>query len=108
MRSSVESGEGTSEEQRPSDGVPSKWSERALLGASRKVPRRSGAIRMTALNAMAELRRKAQQKQKRLERLRRDRRYREVVGVFVHAKLLTTNIEVEPRRGPVALEDVLW
>lgn len=63
---------------------------------------------MTVLNAMAELRRKAQQKQKRLERLRRDRRYREVVGVFVHAKLLTTNIEVEPRRGPVALEDVLW
>jgi hypothetical protein len=63
---------------------------------------------MTALNAMAELRRKAQQKQKRLERLRRDPRYREVIGVFVNAKLLTTNIEVEPRKGPVTLEDVLW
>ena len=63
---------------------------------------------MTTLNAMAELRRKAQQKQKRLERLRRDPRYREVIGVFVNAKLLTTNIEVEPRKGPVTLEDVLW
>lgn len=63
---------------------------------------------MTALNAMADLRRKAQQKQKRLERLRRDPRYREVVGVFLHAKLLTTNVEVEPRKGPVALKDVLW
>jgi hypothetical protein len=63
---------------------------------------------MTALNAMAELRRKAQQKQKRLERLRRDPRYREVIGVFVNAKLLTTNIEDEPRKGPVTLEDVLW
>jgi hypothetical protein len=30
------------------------------------------------------------------------------VGVFVHAKLLTTNIKVEPRKGPLALEDVLW
>ena len=63
---------------------------------------------MTGLNAMAELRRKAQQKQKRLERLRRDPRFREVVGVFVRAKLLTTNLEVEPRKGPVALNDVLW
>jgi hypothetical protein len=57
---------------------------------------------------MAELQRKAQQKQKRLERLRRDPRYREAVGVFVHAKLLTTNIELESRKGPVALKDVLW
>src|SRR5690606_35624592 len=42
------------------------------------------------------------------ERLRRDPRYREVIGVFVNAKLLTTNIEVEPRKRPVTLEEVLW
>ena len=46
---------------------------------------------MTRLDALAELRRKAQRKQRRLARLRRDPRYREVVGVFAHAKLITTN-----------------
>lgn len=63
---------------------------------------------MTGLNAMVELKRKAQRKQRRLERLRRDLRYRDVMGAFVRAKLITTNVEVEPRKGPVALKDVLW
>ncbi len=63
---------------------------------------------MTALNAMTDLRRKAQRKQRRLEGLRRDPRYRDVLGAFVHAKLITTNVDVEPRKGPVALKDVLW
>lgn len=63
---------------------------------------------MNALSAIAELRRKAQQKQKRLARLRRDRRYREVLGAFLHAKLITTNVDVEARKGPIALKDVLW
>jgi hypothetical protein len=63
---------------------------------------------MTGLNANAELRRKAQRKQRRLARLRRDQRYREVLGAFVHAKLITTNDEVEPRKGPVALKAILW
>ena len=57
---------------------------------------------------MTELRRKAQRKQRRLARLRRDPRYREAVGVFVHAKLITTNVDIEPKKGPVALKDVLW
>lgn len=63
---------------------------------------------MTGLDAMAELRRKAQRRQRRLARLRRDPRYREVVGAFVHAKLITTNDEVRPLKGPVALKDILW
>lgn len=63
---------------------------------------------MTELNAIAELRRKAQRKQRRLERLRRDPRYRHVLGAFARAKLITTNVDVEPMKGPVALKDVLW
>jgi hypothetical protein len=63
---------------------------------------------MTTPGAIAELRRKAQRKQKRLARLRRDPRYRAALGAFLHAKLITTNVEVEPRKGPVALKDVLW
>lgn len=63
---------------------------------------------MSALKAIAELQRKAQQKQKRLARLRRDPRYCGVLGAFVHAKLITTNVDVEPRKGPIALKDVLW
>lgn len=63
---------------------------------------------MSTLDAIVELRRKAQRKQRRLARLRRDPRYREVVGAFVHARLITTNLVVDPRKGPVALSDVLW
>jgi hypothetical protein len=63
---------------------------------------------MTKPNAIMELQRKAQQKQKRLARLRRDPRYRAALGAFLHAKLLTTNVDVTPVKGPVALKDVLW
>jgi hypothetical protein len=63
---------------------------------------------MTTQDEMDELRRKAQRKQRRLGRLRRDPRYRAAVGAFVHAKLITTNANVEPKKGPVELKDVLW
>lgn len=63
---------------------------------------------MTTRNAIVELRRKAIRKHKRISRLRRDVRYRAAIGAFVHAKLLTTNVDVEPEKGPVALKDVLW
>jgi len=57
---------------------------------------------------IGELQKKARQKQKRLGRLRRDPRYRAVLGAFVHAKLLQTNVEVAAKKGPVGLKDVLW
>jgi hypothetical protein len=63
---------------------------------------------MTSRDAILELQRKAQGKQKRLARLRRDPRYRASLGAFVHAKLLTTNVDIPAKKGPVALKDVLW
>ncbi len=63
---------------------------------------------MTKPNAIAQLQRKAQQKQSRLARLRRDPRYLEALGAFLHAKLISTNVDVQPVKGPVALKDVLW
>ncbi len=63
---------------------------------------------MTQRDAILELQQKAQRKQKRLVRLRRDPRYRAAIGAFVYAKLLSTNANIEPKKGPVALGDVLW
>jgi hypothetical protein len=63
---------------------------------------------MTMHAAILELQRKAQQKQKRLAGLRRDPRYLAVLGAFVHAKLLRTNVDIQAKKGPVPLRDVLW
>lgn len=63
---------------------------------------------MTQRDAILELQRKAQRKQKRMARLRRDPRYLAAIGAFVHARLLSTNANIEPKKGPVALGDVLW
>lgn len=63
---------------------------------------------MTQRDAIIELQQKAQRKQKRLSRLRRDPRYRAAIGAFLHAKLLSTNTNIESKKGPVALGDVLW
>lgn len=63
---------------------------------------------MTARDAIPKLQRRAQLKQKRLARLRRDPRYRAAIGAFVHAKLLTTNIDLQAKKSTVALKDVLW
>jgi hypothetical protein len=63
---------------------------------------------MTQRDAILELQRKALRKQKKMTRLRRDPRYRAAIGAFVHAKLLSTNANIEPQKGPVALGDVLW
>jgi hypothetical protein len=63
---------------------------------------------VTTRAAILELQRKAQQKQKRLARLLRDPRYLAVLGAFVRAKLLRTNVDIQPKKGPVALTDVLW
>lgn len=63
---------------------------------------------MTAQNAVVELQRKAQRKHKRLERLRCDPRYRTALAAFVQAKLITTNLDIQAKKGPVALKDVLW
>lgn len=63
---------------------------------------------MTQRDAIFELQRKAQRKQRRLVRMRRDPRYRAALGAFVCAKLLTTNTDIQPGKGPVALSDVLW
>lgn len=63
---------------------------------------------MTQRDAILEIQQKAQRKLKRMARLRRDPRYRAAIGVFVHAKLLSTNANIEPKKGPVALGDVLW
>jgi hypothetical protein len=63
---------------------------------------------VTMQAAILELQRKARQKLQRLARLRRDPRYLAVLGAFTHAKLLSTNVDVQPKKGPVALKDVLW
>jgi hypothetical protein len=60
-------------------------------------------------NVVAQLQRKAQQKQKQLARLRRDPRYLKALGAFLRARLITTNdAGVQPVKGPVELKAVLW
>lgn len=55
-----------------------------------------------------DLQRRAKVRYARVVRRRRDSRYRRVIGRFVAAGLLTTNDEVEPYRGPIAVSDALW
>ncbi len=56
-----------------------------------------------------ELQDAARKRYQALRRKRRDPRFKKVVGRFVAAKLLTTNIEgIRPHDKAVPLEDVLW
>ncbi len=59
--------------------------------------------------ARNELQAAARRRYQALRRKRRDPRFKKVMGRFVGAKLLTTNIEgIRPHDKPVPLEDVLW
>ena len=56
-----------------------------------------------------ELQAAARKRHQALRRKQRDPRFKKVMGRFVAAKLLTTNIEgIRPHDKPVPLEDALW
>ena len=56
-----------------------------------------------------ELQAAARKRHQALRRKQRDPRFKSVMGRFVAAKLLTTNIEgIRPHDRPVPLEDALW
>jgi hypothetical protein len=59
--------------------------------------------------ARDELRAAARKRYQELRRKQRDPRFKKVIGRFVAAKLLKTNIEgIRPYEKPVPLEDALW
>jgi hypothetical protein len=59
--------------------------------------------------ARSELQAAARKRHQALRRKQRDPRFKKVMGRFVAAKLLTTNIEgIRPHDKPVPLEDALW
>jgi hypothetical protein len=59
--------------------------------------------------ARNELQAAARKRHQALRRKQRDPRFKKVMGRFIAAKLLTTNIEgIRPHDKPVPLEDALW